>query len=353
MKTYRIGVIGFGNIGTQWVRAIRELGGGRWEVAYICETAAERRAAAAELAPEATVVGTPDAIYADPTVDVVGSFAIEDSRPEQVRQALAAGKHLIIEKPIAPDTAAANELLRAIRASDRLVAVNLFNRNAWYHHRARAFVDSGQIGRVGILRLCHMTAGRIPGWGHGPEVPPLHTCGMHYLDIARWYARSEYDRWHAIGVRMWGEPRPWWGSVHGHFRNGVAFELTNGFVYGHQAKDPIVHSSFECIGTEGVVRFEHDFKTVRLQMHGTSETIDETGPYGGKKFDVMLDLMARSLDAGRDLGLPSPEDAVVAYDIAGRMQADAERNSPPAIGTQDDLAALTASKRQRVAALSR
>src|SRR5690606_15389984 len=273
-------------------------------------------------------------------VEVVGSFAIEDSRPEQVRRALAAGKHLIAEKPISPDTDSARELLKIIQNSDRLVAVNLFNRNAWYHHEAREFVASGQIGDVGILRVGPMTAGRPPLWPQGPEVPPLHTCGMHYVDVARWYARSEYSRWHAIGVRMWDEPRPWWGTVHGHFQNGVAFEITNGFVYGQMAERPIAHSGFECIGTKGVVRFEHDFSEVRLKMHGVTRTVDKTGPYGGKKFEVMLDLIARSIEAGTNLGLPTAEDAVIAYEVAGQMQAEMERDAPPAIGSREDLSAV-------------
>lgn len=48
-----------------------------------------------------------------------------------------------------------------------------------------------------------MTPGLAPGEGHEYEGPAYHDCGMHYIDIARWYADSEYKTWHAQGMRMW------------------------------------------------------------------------------------------------------------------------------------------------------
>jgi predicted dehydrogenase len=40
----------------------------------------------------------------------------------------------------------------------------------------------------------------MPDEEHGPEGPPFHDCGMHYIDLARWYANSEIERWDAISV---------------------------------------------------------------------------------------------------------------------------------------------------------
>ena len=153
-------------------------------------------------------------------------------------------------------------------------------------------------------------------------------CGMHYVDVARWYAGSEYERWHAQGVRMWSEAEPWWVSAHGHFANGVVFEVTVGFVYGQMAENWTSRGYLEAIGTRGIARYEHDFKDVKVQMHGVQETVHRTGPYGGKKLDVMIDLFTRSLDAGRDLGLPTARDSVLASRISQQMHDDANWPSP-------------------------
>ena len=35
----------------------------------------------------------------------------------------------------------------------------------------------------------------------------------------RWYAGSEYDKWHAQGIRMWSWKDPWW--IKGTVSNGI------------------------------------------------------------------------------------------------------------------------------------
>ena len=215
--------------------------------------------------------------------------------------------------------------------------MNLFNRNAWYHHAILDFIARGEIGHLGVVRVCHMTPGRLPGPGYEGEGPPFRDCGMHYVDVARWYARSEYDRWHAQAVRLWSEDEPWWVTSHGCFANGVVFEVTVGFVYGHAATERTSRSYLEAIGTHGVARYHNDFRDVQVEMHGVHGTVRRTDAYGGKKRDVMIDLFARSLDAGHDLGLPAARDAVIASRVAQRMHDDAVAAGAPCIGTAADL----------------
>ncbi|GAF92015.1 unnamed protein product, partial [marine sediment metagenome] len=275
------------------------------------------------------------------SIDAVCLSTTADARPALIRKALAAGKHILAEKPLAATIAEEEALLREIEASDRLFAVNLFNRNAWYHHEALKFIATGQIGKLGIVRVAHMTAGLMPGVKHGSEGPCFHDCGMHYVDVARWYAGSEYKRWHAQGVRMWGEDEPWWVAVHGEFANGVVFDITQGFVYGQMARDRTNNSYCEAIGTRGVIRMDLDFAPdmVTLRMHGVTRTEQKKAPGGGKKMPVMIDLLARSLDAGCDLGLPKARDAVIASRISQEMHDAAKAAAPPVIGSADDIEA--------------
>jgi myo-inositol 2-dehydrogenase/D-chiro-inositol 1-dehydrogenase len=83
------------------------------------------------------------------------------------------------------DVATEWQLVREIEASDRLVAVNLFNRNAWYHQEIQQFIRAGEIGALAVIRICHMIPGHMPAEGHDPEGPPFYDCGMHYVDLAR------------------------------------------------------------------------------------------------------------------------------------------------------------------------
>ena len=334
-RTLRIGVIGFGRMGRGFVSMMQQ--DERYEIVSICDLHADTRQLAGRTVPTARVIGAQDDVLNDASLDAVGLFTLADARPGQIRQALKTGLHVIAEKPIGADVATEWALVDEIEKSGKLVAVNLFNRNAWYHKEMRAFIAEGEIGELAIVRVSHMTPGHMPGEGHGPEGPPFHDCGMHYVDVARWYAGGEYKTWHAQGIRMWGHDAPWWVQAHGTFDNGVVFDVTQGFVYGHLAKDKTHNCYVDLIGTKGVCRMTHDFKNATIACHGINTTMHKTGLFNDKKLDVMCDLFARSVLAGKNLGMPTARDSAIASETAWAMLHDAEKNQPPVIGTKQDL----------------
>jgi myo-inositol 2-dehydrogenase/D-chiro-inositol 1-dehydrogenase len=192
----------------------------RYEIVSICDQHPATRELAARTVPEAQVVATPAELFAGPRLDAVGLFTLADARPALMYEALQRGLHMIVEKPLAANIETEWKLVEAVEASGLLVGVNLFNRNAWYHKEIQAFIAEGEIGDVAIIRVCHMTPGHMPGEGHEPEGPPFHDCGMHYVDVARWYAGSDFKTWHAQGLRMWQHKDPWWVQCHGTFESG-------------------------------------------------------------------------------------------------------------------------------------
>ncbi len=335
-RRIRIGCIGYGRMGRDYVSAmlaVPEL----WDVVYICDINPAALAEAKQRVRAVKLVADPDIVLTDRSLDAVGLFTLADDRPAQLCKALRAGLHVLAEKPLAADVETEWKLLEDIEASDRIVAINTFNRNAWYHHEMLAFIADGEIGDLAILRLCHMTPGHMPTEGHDPEGPPFHDCGMHYVDVARWYARSEYARWHAQGLRMWGHKDPWWVQVHGCFENGVVFDITQGFVYGHLAKDQTQNCYMDVIGSRGIARMHHNFKEVVLECHGVTRTVHKSGPYTNKNLDRLCDLFARSVLARRDLGCPRACDVVVASSVAWAMLRDAIRERPPSIGSAEEM----------------
>jgi predicted dehydrogenase len=334
-RKIRVGVIGFGRMGRGFVSVMQQ--DDRWQIVSICDTQAPARDLASRTVPRAKITADPKDIFADKSLDAVGLFTLADARPDLIRQALRKKLHIIAEKPIAADSKTEWALVDEIEKSGQLVAVNLFNRNAWYHKEMQAFIAEGLIGELAIVRVCHMTPGHMPGEGHEPEGPPFHDCGMHYVDVARWYAKSEYATWHSQGVRMWSYKDPWWVQSHGTFKNGVVFDVTQGFVYGHLAKDKTHNCYFEAIGTQGICRMRHDFKNATIECHGTSATLIKTAMFNDKKLDVMCDVFAKSIAAGRNLGFPTARDSAIASEVAWAMLDDAVKNTPPAIGTSQEL----------------
>jgi len=81
----------------------------------------------------------------------------------------------------------------------------------------------------------------------------------------------------------------------------------------------------------------HNFIDATIEMHGVHATVRKTGLFNDKKLDVMVDVFARSVNAGKDLGLPSARDSVVASEASWAMLRDAIANMPPVKGTEREM----------------
>jgi myo-inositol 2-dehydrogenase/D-chiro-inositol 1-dehydrogenase len=336
----KAGVVGFGRMGQKYCEEMQN--NPLYELAYICDKDPVARRAASEKFVRVTITENEDQLFQDKTLNAVGLFTLADARPAQIAKAIENNKHILCEKPIADNIATEWAMVQQIEKSDRIAAVNLFNRNAWYHQEIIDFIRSGEIGDPAIIRIAHMTPGHMPQEGHEPEGPAFHDCGMHYVDVARWYAGSEYDRFHAQGLRMWSYKDPWWIQVHGTFQNGIVFDITQGFVYGHLAKDLTHNCYVDVIGTQGIARMNHDFRTATIELHGVSKTLRKSDEFGDKKIGVLTDLFARSVIEGKNLGLPTVRDSVIASDIAWKMLDDAVQNGCPPIGKPEEMEQIIA-----------
>lgn len=344
MDKIKVGVIGFGRMGEMYLDQM--WGSEKWEIVYVCDIFPAARKAASGKYPGVAVVDDEDVIFNDSEIQVVGLFALADSRKVQIEKAVAAGKHIITEKPIAVTVGDENDIVSLVAGSNVISAVNLYLRNSWYHKTIKEFIASGEIGELAIIRVCHMTPGLAPGEGHRHEGPAFHDCGMHYVDIARWYAGSEYSTWHAQGIRMWDWKDPWWVQVHGTFANGVVFDITQGFVYGQLSKDQTHNSYIDIIGTKGIVRMSHDFKTATVEMRGVTRTEMVEKPFGGKNIDVLCDLFADSVASGvRNPSLPELRDSAIASRYAWKFLEDAMSNTLPSIGDNATLEAIRERRR--------
>jgi predicted dehydrogenase len=100
----RAGVVGTGFIGVVHVDALRRLG---VTVAGVVGSSPERAAAKAA----APVYDSYEALLGDESVDVVHLTTPNNLHYPQVKQALAAGKHVVCEKPLAMTSAESGELL--------------------------------------------------------------------------------------------------------------------------------------------------------------------------------------------------------------------------------------------------
>jgi predicted dehydrogenase len=180
-------VAGTGFVGAIHVEALRRLG---VDVVGVVASTPER-AEAKGLAP---VYESYEALLGDPQVDVVHVTTPNHLHHSQVRDALAAGKHVVCEKPLATTSAESAELLELAQKSGLVHCTNFNLRFYPIAHQARAVVASGALGDVwnvhgGYLQdwLLYPTDWN---WRLEPEkggaLRAVADIGSHWMDLAQW-----------------------------------------------------------------------------------------------------------------------------------------------------------------------
>ncbi len=147
LHTLRAGVIGTGFIAPVHIEALRRLG---VQVTAICgSTRAAQDTAARWGIPEVYGDYNHQALLRSPNVDVVHITSPNKVHVEQSLAALAAGKHVVCEKPLGMSPAETRRVVNAARKTSAPVfAVNYMCRFFPAVLQMRAMVQRGDIGRV-------------------------------------------------------------------------------------------------------------------------------------------------------------------------------------------------------------
>ncbi len=154
----RVGLLGYGAIGHEHSHAVRAVEG--LTLNAVCDTSTERLEVARSAAPGvATLTRAQDLIERD-DIDLVVISTPPRAHAPWALAALAAGKHVVVEKPFAITTAEADAVLAAARAADLLAVVYQNRRFDPDHLAIRRLVHAGQLGDV-----FHIEA-FVGGYGH-------------------------------------------------------------------------------------------------------------------------------------------------------------------------------------------
>src|SRR5689334_10108223 len=138
-------VIGTGFIGTVHVEQLRRIG---VDVRGVLGSTAERGAARAAALNVRRAYATLEELLADPAVDVVHVTSPNHLHVPQASATLAAGKHVVCEKPLAMTAAESAGLVDRARASGLVNAVNFNIRFYPLHQHLRERIAAGDLGDV-------------------------------------------------------------------------------------------------------------------------------------------------------------------------------------------------------------
>jgi predicted dehydrogenase len=125
-------------------------------------------------------------------IDIVIVATLHNTLAEITAGAIAARKHVLVEKPAARRSSEIPPLIAAAKTSDVLVRVGFNHRYHRALRKAREIIDSGIVGPLMFLRARYGHGGRIGyerEWRADPDISgggELIDQGSHLIDLARW-----------------------------------------------------------------------------------------------------------------------------------------------------------------------
>ncbi|RYG34819.1 Gfo/Idh/MocA family oxidoreductase [bacterium] len=257
-----------------------------------------------------------------------------------VLAAAAHGVHVLCEKPIAMDDEQAEEMKTAMASAGKGFAVAFVYRYAKIAGQIRDWVQSGVIGDVRSMRLvyCWHLHGRYKPLSDGEWVEndiwrgrmleggPMVDCGVHQIDLARWWSGREIVR--STASAAWvadGYEAPDHVYAHLDHEGGLHTMVEMSFSYGHTAKEPAPIFTYDIIGTGGVIRYDRNGWSITAR-EGEGVIV---GPGSAEKgFVEMHQAFAKALETNDWSLLPTPQDGQVATHIARTLTEFSMANRP-------------------------
>ena len=196
----QLALVGLGRMGSVHANALAALES--IDVVAIADLSADARAAAALLFPTARLLAEPADAFELAGVEACLLATPTPLHPAQVRAAIAAGLHVLCEKPLSLDPVESLELGHAATRAGRVLQLGFWRRYAPPWRAAKEAIDADRIGMPLYLRLAQWDADPPPASFCDPLVSGglAIDCGVHEYDLAEWLSGHRVIRVRAFAA---------------------------------------------------------------------------------------------------------------------------------------------------------
>ena len=270
---------------------------------------------------------TVSSMFFESGVDAVVVASAAPAHLQNVQEAAKYGLPVLCEKPLAMTDDDAALMIQTMDDAGLMLAAGFCYRYSGVAQNIKKLVADGAVGDGRTLRLVYIwnlhgrdrvtSAGDIitNPYFHGRMIEggPMVDCGVHQIDLARWWLNSEVTNYQAMGswVEDYAAPDHMW--LHMDHENRAHTMVEMSFTYGHTARDPRSHFSYHLIGTDGVIRYDRDGWVFEVRTkHGTHRLPGSSE----KNFEGLYAAWARALETGDRADLPTGWDGLRATQIA-------------------------------------
>jgi predicted dehydrogenase len=316
----RIAVCGVGNIGRVHVANLLNMRGCTVTGIYDLDTTLLN-----EVCLKHNVSAYPDSesIFNDTEVDAVVIATPSGSHRQLTEKALAAGKHVFVEKPVAGTMEDATAIMDAVQArAGLIVQVGFCERFNPQFIEAKRAVDAGSLGTVRCIQSSRVSPYALgdPSW----ELGVLDTA-IHNFDLALWLLREMPARVFARGVRLYDDSQIAQSvTTLLEFPSGALVTDTVTWIAGE--KHPLSHCArarMQIIGSDGSFEVDLSKRSSSLLTSSMYREVDTVilggdGYYGCLK--LQFESFLRSIEEGAPV-IATVEDAMRAERVALAAQA--------------------------------
>ncbi len=307
--TIGFGVLGSGFMGHTWAEVAANHASGTRLVAI----AGGRRAPGVAGEYDVPVEPTFEALLARRDVDAVVLTTPPDGHCEQVIAAAAAGKHILVEKPMSITAAEAGRMVAAADAANVRLAVVSQHRWRDAPVAARGVIESGRLGTIRMARVESTAVGwwdleaRQDQWKKDPaKQTAFASDAAHGNDILRWFLGSE-------AVRVYSQWTSYSGFVPGE-SSMTAYTWANGVLSDYwmtyELPEPGLGSmNFLLTGSDAMMRVDVYGKVQVSRPNGIWEIVFEQGAFDPlnavdprrlRAYAAQLEDLVGAIDAGHD-----------------------------------------------------
>ena len=196
-KTLGIGVIGLGRLGYQHAMNVTRTMGAR--LAAVSDPFAEALNRAVEDFGAAAYIDYREMLQ-NPEVDAVVVATPTQTHYEVLMDVIAAGKPILVEKPITFTVEEAEKIIEAVDKAGLYLQVGFMRRFDPGHVAAKKMIESGACGKPIYIHDCQRDPNGPPP-AYVPQSGGIFVdMGIHDLDVARWLMGCEITEIYAQGA---------------------------------------------------------------------------------------------------------------------------------------------------------
>ena len=289
-RPLKIAAVGYGYWGPNIVRNVMERP--ELELWGLCELSAERAAKFTARFPGARTSSSFEEVLADRSVDAVSIATPPATHFPLVQQALEAGKHVLVEKPLATNVADAEQLVELAQSRGLVLMPGHTFIYSPAVNKVRSLIESGELGEIYFITSSRMNLGIYQPDGVVNDLAP------HDLSILLYWLDQRVSMVSASGSTVFQDGVPETAFLTLCFEKGPTANVQLSWLSPRKVRQMIV------VGSKRMVVYDDAAIDGAVRVYDRGFDFSEPSTFGEYQLTYRSgDMVAPRLEPSEPLGL--------------------------------------------------